>query len=394
MMYIMYEKLPILWRFASNYWLWAVRACVAWIFLGALQPIQPRAPLEAQQTVETVKSHVCVHTRLMDEVPEWKIQRSLQLVREMGADTIVEFMPWAYIEPHEQQFDWSLPDRIVRHAQNQGIQIIVRLGYVPYWARPDKPDDYSTLNYLPDDSLNDFRDFVARFAERYAGKIDHIIIWNEPNLAFEWGYRDIDPHLYLRMLQAVYAKAHEANPNLMILAAPLAPTLEPPGSPYGLNDLIYLEELYKAGAADYFDALAIHTYGFTQPPEEDPAPAKLNFRRAELLYDIMLHYDDSDKPVFITETGWNDNPRWTKAVRPSERVIYTINSLDWVEKNWPWLDKMCIWAFRFPWDANNYPDNFALVGSDFQIKPIYYAIQAYARGWERNDTLWLPAPAE
>ena len=109
----------------------------------------------------------------------------------------------------------------------------------------------------------------------------------------------------------------------MILAAGLAPTLEPPGSAAGLNDITYLDELYDAGRKTYFDALAIHTYGFTEPPDDPPAFDKLNFRRAELLRDVMVRHGDGDKPAVITETGWNDNPRWTKAVSPSQRIADT-----------------------------------------------------------------------
>lgn len=373
-----------------NHWRWLMRAAIALWILSYLAPAGPRAPLGPAQSVETVKSQVCVHTRLIDEVYEWKIQRSLQLVREMGADTIVEFFPWAYVEKADDQYDWESVDRIVRHARNQGIRIIARMGFVPAWARPNTDERYTTLNYLPDDSLDEFAEFVAAFAARYAGIIDHIIIWNEPNLAFEWGYRPVDPMGYARMLQVVYAPAHTANPNVMILAAPLAPTLEPPGSPNGLNDLLYLEALLEADASRYFDALAVHTYGFTEPPEAEPEEDALNFRRAEMLHAIMQRYEN--KPVYITETGWNDNPRWTKAVRPAQRIAYTLQAYKWAEQNWPWLEKMCLWAFRYPAPTQGYPDNFTLVTPGFQIKPIYYAVQAYARGWEGGDSLWLPAP--
>jgi polysaccharide biosynthesis protein PslG len=373
------------------HWAWLLRVGIAWWILSNLAPIGPRAPLGQPQTVETVQPQVCVHTRLIDEVYEWKIQRSLQLVREMGADTIVEFFPWAYVEKNDNQYDWESVDRIVRHARNQGIHIIARMGFVPEWAREGQ---FTTLNYLPDESFDEFAEFVAVFAARYAGVIDHIIIWNEPNLSFEWGYRGVDPAGYARLLEAVYDLAHNANPNVVILAAPLAPTLEPVGSPNGLNDLIYLEEFYQAGAKKYFDALAVHTYGFTDPPEAEPGEELLNFRRAELLHQIMLRYDAQGKPVYITETGWNDNPRWTKAVRPAQRVAYTLGAFEWANKNWPWLDKLCLWAFRYPAPTLSYPDNFTMVTPDFQIKPIYYAVQAYARGWERSESLWLPAPGE
>lgn len=375
-------------------WRWYLRGVIAWWLLGALVPAAPRALLDTPQTVETQHPLVCVHTRLVEEVDEWKIQHSLQLVREMGADTIVEFFPWAYVEHTEDEYDWTNVDRIVRHARNQGIHIIARMGLVPAWARPDTDDQFSTLNTLPEESYDDFAEFVADFAARYAGVIDHIIIWNEPNLAFEWGYREVDPAGYVHLLQAIYTPAHNANPNVVILAAPLAPTLEPPGSPAGLNDVLYLQAIYEAGGAAYFDGLAMHTYGFTESSDVPAAESALNFRRAELLRAVMEQYGDGDTPVFITETGWNDNPRWTKAVTPSERIVYTVDALRLADQEWDWLDKLCLWVFRYPVPTFNYPDNFTLVTTDFQLKPIYYAVQAYARGFPTSETLWLPPPAD
>lgn len=369
-------------------WRWYLRLGVAWYILSLLAAAGPRAPLGPQQVVQTEHPHICVHTRLIDEVWDWKIQRTLQLVREMGATTIVEFFPWAYIESTKDFYDWEPADRIIRHAQNQGLTVIARMGLVPNWARPRE----STLNELPEDGFDDFAQFVADFAARYAGVVDQIIIWNEPNLAFEWGFRPVDPAAYARMLQAVYAPVHAANPNVMILVAGLAPTLEPAGSPNGLNDLLYLEQLYEAGAANYFDGIAMHTYGFTEPPEAPPAEDTLNFRRAELLHAIMVRAGDGGKPVYITETGWNDHPRWTKAVRPAQRIQYTLDAFRYAEANWPWLDKLCLWAFRYTAPTFSYPDNFEIVTSGFQIKPIYYAIQDYALGREKGTSLWLPAP--
>jgi len=371
-----------------RHWRWYLRLGIAWFVISQLGAIGPRAPLGPQQVVNTQHPIVCVHTRLIDEVWEWKIQRTLQLVREMGADTIVEFFPWAYIESTQDYYDWEPADRIIRHAENQGLKVIARMGLVPGWARPRD----STLNYLPENAFDELAAFVADFAARYAGVVDHIIIWNEPNLAFEWGYRPIDPAAYARLLEAVYAPAHAANPDVVILAAGLAPTLEPEGSPNGLNDILYLEQLYQAGGGNFFDALAVHTYGFTEPPEAEPAFDRLNFRRAELLHEIMTHYEAGDKPVFITETGWNDHPRWTKAVRPAQRIQYTLDAFRYVEANWPWLEKLCLWAFRYPAPTYSYPDNFEIVTSDFQIRPIYYAIQDYALHREGNTDLWLPAP--
>ena len=202
-----------------------------------------------------------------------------------------------------------------------------------------------------------------------------------------------DPNRYVDMLKAVYEPLHRANPTITVLAGALAPTLEPEGSPNGLDDLLYLQGMYDAGAQNYFDALAIHTYGFITPPETPPDPRLLNFRRAELIREVMVANGDTDKPTFITESGWNDNPRWTQAVRPSQRIAYTLSAFR-IAEGWDWADTLCLWIFRHPTPRNTHRDNFTLVTPFFQVKPIYYAIQAYARGFAMEGALWLNPPEE
>ena len=380
---------------ASKYWrrlliliaLLAMAIALAWP-----RPAAEHVPLGEQQTVETVQPLLCAHTLLENEVNEAKIKRSLQLTRELGATTIVQFFPWAYAEPVKGQFEWFHADRIVRHAQRQGLRIIVRLGLVPAWARPSQSDSPTTLNFLPETSFEDFARYAGAFARRYSDAIDAIIIWNEPNLSFEWGYRPVDPAAYVSLLRVSYGQIKAANPEAQVLAGALAPTREQPGSPAGLNEFEFLTEMYQAGAGAYFDALAIHTYGFREPPAAEPAPERLNFRRAEQLREIMIAHSDADKPVYVTEFGWNDHPRWSGAVRPSQRTAYTILAFEYAAANWHWAEKLCIWALRYPADLLSYPDNFTLISADFSKKPIYYALQDYARGWARNEELWLPPP--
>ncbi|MBC8100319.1 MAG: beta-galactosidase, partial [Armatimonadetes bacterium] len=356
-----------LWVIARRYRLELARGLfllgVSVLLAPADHPIALENP---PRRVETTKSQMCVHTRLIDEVSEQVIQRSLQVVRELGADTIVEFFPWAYVEDAPGRYNWAQSDLIIKHAQNQGLRVIARMGFVPAWARPDPVKQPTTLNYLPDNAYDSFSDYVALFAARYAGVVEDIIIWNEPNLAFEWGYRPPDAAAYVRLLSEVYPRVKAANPNARILAGALAPTVEPPGSPHGLNDVLYLEAMYAAGAAPYFDALAAHTYGFTLPPDTEPAFDALNFRRVELLRAVMLRYDDGTTPVYITESGWNDHPRWTHAVRPSQRAAYTVDGFHYAEQHWVWAQKVCVWALRYPRPTNSYPDYFTLITPDFQ----------------------------
>ncbi|MDA0243793.1 MAG: cellulase family glycosylhydrolase [Chloroflexi bacterium] len=347
------------------------------LLLGLLVLIQPAPALVVlgpMQVVETAHPLVAVHTRLTDEVEEWKIQRTLQMVREMGATTIVEFFPWAYYQSADGYIAWEHQDMVVNHAHQQGLQVIARIGTSPDWARPPETE----LNYLDATAYDDFAAFTAAFAARYAGKVQAIIVGNEPNLSFEWGYRPTTAEEYVALLAVVYPAVKEANPDMLVLGGALAPTLEPEGSPWGLNDLVFLERMYEAGAAEHMDGLAAHTYGFRFPPNAEPAPDLLNFRRVELWREIMLRYGD-DSPIYITETGWNDHPRWTRAVRPAQRIEYTLEAMAYAEEHWPYVPVVALWMFRTPAPTKSYMDYFTLVTPEFIPKPLYDALQRYTQ---------------
>jgi hypothetical protein len=336
------------------------------------------------RTVETVNPKMGVHTRLTDEVEEWKIQRTLQLVREMGAPWIVEYFPWGYIEPvRKGDFDWQHADLVVDHAVNQGLTVVARLDFVPEWARPKD----TTFRYLDEEHFADFGDFVYAFVDHFKGRVDYFIIWNEPNLSFEWGYRPVDPEAYTELLKIAYRRAKEANPECYVLNGGLAPTIAREGNEWGLSDLVFLQRMYDAGARDYFDILAIHAYGYVYPPDDPPAENKINFSRSELVREVMVRNGDEDKKIMITEGGWNDHPRWTKAVRSYQRILYTIQAYE-LAAEWDWCQCLAIWSFRTPAPEKNFRDYYTLVTPDFILKPIYLEIQKYADG----ATDWLVGP--
>ncbi len=329
--------------------------------------------LGPQQTVRTNNPKVGVHTRLTDEVEEWKIKKTVEMVREMGTSWMVEYFPWGYIEESEGEYAWDHADLIVEHARRQGLSVIARLGFTPAWARPKD----SVTSYLDESRYEHFANFVAAFAEHFKGRVDYIVIWNEPNVDFEWGYRPVDPAGYTRLLRAVYPRAKQVNPEIKILAGALAPTLAPPGATDVMSDLEYLQKMYDAGAKDSFDALAIHAYGWKNAADDPPSPGRVNFRRAELLREIMVKNGDAAKHALITEGGWNDHPRWTKAVRPAERIENTLRAFE-IAKQWNWLDACVMWAFRYPFPAQTYQDYFTFITPEFDVKPIYLEVKKYA----------------
>jgi hypothetical protein len=102
----------------------------------------------------------------------------------------------------------------------------------------------------------------------------------------------------------------------------------------------------------------------------------VNYRRAELLRQVMARNGDAAKPAYITEGGWNDHPRWTKAVRPAQRIEYTLAAYRLAE-SWDWCRAVALWVFRFPWPNQTFQDYFSFVTVDFVPKPIYDEVRVY-----------------
>ena len=355
-------------------------ALLAALSLVAGRPLAPVVALGPLQQVVSVNPKIGIHTRLADEVEPWKIKRTLEMVREMGAAWIVEYFPWAYSEPSPGRYDWAHADQVVDHARRQGLQVIARLGLVPEWARPGTEDKPTTPTYLDEERYGEFATYARAFAEHFRGRVHAIVVWNEPNIALEWGYRPVDPEGYTSLLSTTYAQVKRADPQLVVLGGALAPTLAPAGDPEGMSDLDYLRRMLAAGAGEAMDGLAVHAYGWKMPPDAPAAPATVNYARTELLHGLLVDAGYRELPIYITEGGWNDHPRWTKAVQPGQRAAFSVRAYQKAAEEWPWCKVVALWALRYPRPANSYLDFFTFVTPDFTAKPIYTAVQQYAGG--------------
>lgn len=331
------------------------------------------------------------------EVEPWKIDRTLHMAADAGIGWVKQQFPWEQIEPlrkgefldpQTKEDSWAKWDRIVEACEKYGLQIVARLDRPPDWSRQD-----NSLPQSPPDNYEDYGDFVYAFVSRYKGRIRYIQIWNEPNIYPEWGNQPVDPEAYVELLRVAYRRAKEADPNVYVLSAPLAITLgEPhpePGKWRSMNDLDYLEALYEAGFAEYFDIYSANAFGLDLPPDSPPDPQVLNFQRVLLHRQIMERYGDGNKAVWFNEYGWNAAPESMPAeqlvwgrVSEQEQAAYTIEGIRMAREEWPWAGVFMIWYFRqvgnlTPEQAEYY---FRMVDTDFTPRQVYFAVQDVALG--------------
>ena len=326
------------------------------------------------------------------EVEILKREETVKMAAEAGIGWVKQQFVWAEIEPQDidlhdpinWQKSWGKYDEIVDLCERYGLQIIARLDHPPAWTRQD-----NSLANAPPDDLADYADFVYGFVKHYQGRVRYIQIWNEPNIYPEWGNREVDPAGYVEMLKTAYQAVKSANPNIYLLSAPMAPTLEDFSVRRNLSELVFLDEMYQAGAASYFDILSANAFGFDLPPEDPPAETKLNFQRVKLQRQIMERHGDDHKAIWINEYGWNASPetfteeklKW-KRVSEEQQAEYLLRGIHMARQEWPWAGVFNIWYFRQV--GNISPDEpeyyFRMVDVDFTPRQVYYAVKDAAAG--------------
>jgi hypothetical protein len=277
-------------------------------------------------------------------------RRDASLVKGMGFGWLKQQFAWRDISNVRGDYAWDRTDKIVEMAEELGLKLLVRLDHQPQWAQADP----STLvNNAPPANLGDFGDFCGAVAARYRGRIPAYEVWNEPNLAREWGGQPPDPAAYVELLKVCYLAIKHADPQAMVISAGLAPTgTDDPA--VAMPDDKFFQGMYAAGAAPYFDLLGVHAPGYMNPPERSPDdtladPALqarwITFRHVEDIRQLMLDNGDGDKQIAITEMGWTSDPNnptysWF-AVTEAQKADYLVRAYQYAKANWqPWIGLM------------------------------------------------------
>lgn len=284
--------------------------------------------------------------------------RDLMLMQDAGFRWVKQSFAWETIEgAGKGQFDWQIADRVVRDVNQANLKLLARVG-----VDPDLPRFWAGE---PPQSGDHFADFVRALAARYnctpqaQGCIQAFQIWNEPNLAREWGNRRPNPAEYAEFLGKAYRAIKSVHPNAIVITAGMAPTGT--DSDQAMPDDVFYERMYQAMGGNsngYFDMLGVHGAGFAAPPETSPAEAASNpafggyrffaFRRVEDIRAIMERYGDANKRVVILEFGWTFDPvnpdyKWHGADAGIDQFVqadYLKRSFEYAKANWPWVALM------------------------------------------------------
>ncbi len=305
----------------------------------------------------------------------------LSLVREGGFVWVRQAFPWSDVRADGQpgRFDWTSSDHLVETVSDEtALRLVAVL--------TDEPP-------VPPQDAEQFASYAGAFASRYADDVDVYQIWDEPNLAAQWGGRPVNPAAYADLLVRTARAIRAADPDARIMLAGLAPTSE--AGPQNLSDVRYLERLYEAGAAPYFDIVAAKPYGYdTGPDDRRVDESLLNASRVVLLREVMVANGDAEKAMWASHWGWHALPEgWDGApsvwgqTDEATQGAHSAALLNRARDEWPWMGAMIIENLQpkppppgiSQEDLQNARWGFSLLAPDGTPRPVYEAIRDWAR---------------
>jgi uncharacterized protein len=252
------------------------------LFFGlwlAVAPIRARAVYDA---LSVPNNRYGVHILDPDEVAD-----AAKLVNSSGGD-------WGYVTIPIRSDDrdkekWT---RFFLNTRKYHVTPIVRL--VTYingdtWVAPTSFD------------LVDFANFLSDMP--WPTQNRYIILFNEPNHAQEWGGR-IAPVEYATLLLDARQIFSTRSENFFLLSAGM--DMSSPNSPTSMDALNYYREMSRSQPGWYssIDGLSVHAYpnpGFLASPYSRTRYGIVSY---EYEVNVLRSFGFSEKPVFITETGY------------------------------------------------------------------------------------------
>jgi hypothetical protein len=265
-----------------------------------------------------------------------EMDRAGAMAQAAGVKWSREEFSWARTEPDQGEFDFDFYDVVVDTAHRHGISVYGLLSYWSTWTEP-----------YTEKGIDDFCVWARAVVRHFKDRVKHWEVYNEPNIFFWHGPKELYPVLLTRC----YAAIKEEDPEAEVLGISTA----------GI-DTAFIQRCLDADAP--FDILTIHPYRGVL--DEGQFISQLRSTAEQV----------GGRPVWITEMGWS-----TQIGNVSEREQAQLLARCYLGavasgacQNVSWYD------FRNDGNDPFYNEsNFGVLYRDFRPKPAYRALATVCR---------------
>lgn len=262
--------------------------------------------------------------------------RAAALAQAAGVKWSREEFSWANTEPKQGEYDFAFYDLVVDTARRHGISVYGLLSYWSNWTQP-----------YTQQGIEDFARWAKAVVGHFKDRVKHWEVYNEPNIFFWQGPRELYPVLMKKCYDAI----KEVDPDAQVLAISTA----------GIDNK-FIQLCLDAGAP--FDILTVHPY-------------RAHLSERVLIKELRDTREQvSGRPLWITEMGWSTQVGGRDERTQAELLArcYLTSVASGACQNVSWYD------FRNDGEDPFYNEaNFGVLRHDFTPKPAYRALATVCR---------------
>ena len=253
---------------------------------------------------------------------EWDRVNLVKIATAGATSTNLSF-DWINIQPNSRTaYDWSYVDNQVVQAEKRGLEMFAYTGNTPGWALATRfaDPDVARCSGKPNNPLfppgenaqgiSDFNLFYQTLSARYCGRVKYYEFWNEPNgcwwMSCGCGDQTAEQKAeYARWLKRWYLAMKQGCPDVVLSVGGLDCAWggnAGAGTTYCVN---WLEELYVNGGGSYFDAVALHPYGYDSDLQDALVNNKtLNWNVIDGVTSLLASQGQAAKNLWLSEWGF------------------------------------------------------------------------------------------
>jgi len=310
-------------------------------------------------------------------------------VKLAGFGWVKHQIEWLSVEQTQGVFDWSEVDAAVNSDLDAGLNIMLSVQHAPVFYR-------SPASGLMPTDPSTFQTFMQSMASRYVGKVKAYEIWNEENLDREAGTGNVNPTTYLPLLKAGYTGTKSGDSNAQVFLGALSPTgANQPG--VTMDDVAYLQALYALNNGEvknYFDVLAAHLSGFSNPPDCTPStpqcslsgawntdPSFFAFTRLGQYRDVLTQAGDANRQVWLTEFGYDSSTvavpgyEYSTFISEDAQARFLVQAIQMARQT-PLVGGVIVWNLNFQMVVPQTDEKwgFGVLRADFTPRPAFSAL--------------------
>lgn len=211
-----------------------------------------------------------------------KYDSIFEALSNSGAEYFRIDMNWENVETAVGTYNFpEYYARMFASAQKYGMKPLVIVAYKnALYGNVDSNSFFSDT-----DAVAAYAAFAAKIVEKYAGYIDAVEIYNEPN------YLNVPAADYAKMLKESYNAIKQVNSAVKVV-----------GGVTSLADSNYISSIIDNGAGAYMDIVSVHPYVYNT---SDITPEGIVDDIADVR--ATLIEKNCNKPIWITEINWPTN---------------------------------------------------------------------------------------